>query len=418
MLGVLLFFLVSSFAQHEGHSAGELTKVETISSKCGAMMVFDKPLGLCIGLPKDNMGMWMIHGNSFAVQSIQPKPRGLNRFSIPNMLMTTAGKSYGNNYLELNLMLTAERWTFPKEGYPELLQIGERNENGVPYIDAQHPHSSPIMGLTLSDTIRLDGSDYLRFFLAPRGQATEGPVAFMHRSTGMVNPDAPLGHHIGQDVSHISSTVVGISLSTGKAQFEVSGFNGTEPEPTNSDLPLGEINSFAERIAYELSENTYAIISAAEVTDPEPDEPTLEKVWRYSGSLYSSATVRDWLLESSFVFGLVNNYDYISALRAGLYEFWLHQKDNPSNYWGRLEGVQRTASQLAIAGFDLNDPKWVYAANVGYTYKHKLTKYIEAGTGVSLTKNFLPSDFRPSYDGDPLSGKVFFQLTGMTEGMF
>lgn len=418
MLTLLLsLFLIPSLAQHEGHPSARLAETGVLL-KCGSMMVFDKTSSSCIMLPMETMpmGMWMLHGNAFAVQSFQPEPRGKNRLSIPNMLMATGGRSYGNNYIDINLMLTAERWTFPKEGYPELLQIGERNENDLPYIDAQHPHSSPIMGLTLSDTMRLgEGNDYVRYFFAPRGQATEGPVAFMHRPTGMVNPDAPLGHHIGQDVSHITSTVLGLSLSLGKLQFEISGFNGTEPEPTKSDLPTGPINSYATRVAYDISELTYAMISASEVTDPEPHDPSLKKVWRYSGSIYNKINLGSgWILNNTFIYGLVNNYDHISVLRSLLYEFWATRMDQPNQYWGRAEAVERTGKQLAITGpFNLNDPEWVYALTAGYTYKINLSEDLEIGIGAAITKDMLPKDFRGAYAGEPWSGKLFIQVSGM-----
>lgn len=106
----LLFtlFLVPSFAQHEGHVSGMPSK-EQNHETCGSMMVFDKTSASCIALPMDGMpmSMWMIHGNIFAVQSFLPSPRGASKLSVPNMLMATGGRSYGNNYLDLNLMLTA-----------------------------------------------------------------------------------------------------------------------------------------------------------------------------------------------------------------------------------------------------------------------------------------------------------------------
>lgn len=306
---------------------------------CDEMMVWDKTSTSCIALPMASMpmGMWMVHGNGFLVQSIQEGRRSRNRLSSPNMIMGEVGHSYGNNYFNVNLMLTGEKWTLPNDGYPELLQIGERNADDQPYIDAQHPHSSPFMGLTFSDTIRIgEGKDYLKVFVAPRGQATEGPVAFMHRPTGMVNPDAPLGHHIGQDVSHITSTVVGASLSLNRTQFEISGFNGTEPEPSKVDLPIGKINSYGTRFTYEFSDSFYAMVSAAEARDTEPLDPTLEKVWRYSASIYNKSEIgEDFLLHNAFIYGHVNNYDHFSVLRSVLEEFWIHQKDKPHQYWGR-----------------------------------------------------------------------------------
>lgn len=59
------------------------------------------------------------------------------------------------------------------------------------------------------------------------------------------------------------------------------------PESTKSDLPLGPLNSYATRIAYDLSKQTYMMISAAEVKDPEPHDSSLKKIWRYSGSVSS-----------------------------------------------------------------------------------------------------------------------------------
>lgn len=190
------------------------------------------------------------------------------------------------------------------------------------------------------------------------------------------------------------------------------------PESTKSDLPLGPLNSYATRIAYDLSKQTYMMISAAEVKDPEPHDSSLEKIWRYSGSVYNRNILDSgWMLHNTFIYGLVNNYDHISALRSVLYEFWFHQMEQPSEYWGKVEGVERTANQFAIlGGFNLDEPHWVYALTVGYTYKMKLGDNLVAGIGGSITKNLLLTEFRASYDGEPLSGKLFIQISGMKMG--
>src|SRR5262249_40495780 len=145
--------------------------------------------------------MMMFHMNTFGVYTSESGLRGRHEVSAPNMFMADLFKPVGTMHLlGIEFMGTLEKWTYPEAGYPELLQVGERNASGQPFVDAQHPHSTPIMGLTLSDTLALGDKKQLKLFAAPRGESTEGPVAFMHRVTGMVNPDAPLGHHIGQDV--------------------------------------------------------------------------------------------------------------------------------------------------------------------------------------------------------------------------
>ncbi|MGE0525989.1 MAG: hypothetical protein AB7G93_13175 [Bdellovibrionales bacterium] len=390
---------------------------------CSEMEVWDYSSAMCqplsmAGMP---MGMWMAHGNAFLVQSIAEGPRARNRFAVPNMIMADAGHTVGDrHYLNANLMLTFERWTFPKDGYPELLQIGERDQDDRPYIDGQHPHSSPVMGITISDTIRLgNGKDHLKVFFAPRGQATEGPIAFMHRPTGMVNPDAPLGHHIGQDVSHITSTVIGASLALGRSRIEASAFNGKEPEPTHVDLPLGTPNSYAGRLIYEFSDDVQAMASAAYVKEPEPHDPDLEKIYRYSASLYSKHNLNSgWKLHNSFVFGLTNFYDEVSALRSFLDEIWLHS-DSRHNFWGRFEILERTAAELAIPlATGVDEPRWITSLAAGYAYDLVKVHGSKLGAGFSVTKNFLPSEFRGAYGGDPWSGKVFIQLAGMRMGEF
>ncbi len=392
-------------------------------SRCDNMMVWDVPMQMCMPLPMPGpppmkMTMAMIHGNAFGARIWEEGPRGRDAYAAPNMVMADIGTSLGDrHYLNLDFMGTAEKWTFPEAGYPLLLQIGEHNEEGVPFIDAQHPHSSPIMGLTLSDTIKLDtgDKDNLKLSFAPRGESTDGPIAFMHRPTGMANPDAPLGHHIGQDVGHISSTVLASSLRLGATIIEASAFNGTEPEPTKVDLPIGTPNSYAVRLIREFTPTVTAMASAAYVREPEHDDPSLPFVARFSASVYTeNALNENWSLYNSLIFGNIRKLDHVESLSSFAEEFWI-EGDRP-RVFGRLEVLQRTAEQLAIS--EDNSPTWVVAATLGYS--HALWKasgengdFGELALGGSVTKDFLPAAFEGAYGGDPWTGKVFLQLKGM-----
>jgi hypothetical protein len=316
--------------------------------------------------------------------------------------------------LNLDFMGTAEKWTFPKSGYPELLQIGEENEDHVPFRDAQHPHSSPVMGLTISDTISLQNEkDHIKVWFAPRGQSTDGPVAFMHRPTGMQNPDAPLGHHIGQDVGHITSTVIGAQLHLSQSNLEISSFHGEEPEPTEVDLPIGSPNSFAARFTQQLNPHFYAMASAAYVKHPETHATGPDHIWRYSASAYNDFSFENgWMLHNTLIWGMVKNYDEASTLHSFGEEFWFHK--GPANIWSRLELLQRTPAELAISGYgDENKGRWVTAATLGYTHTLASWEGLNLGLGGSVTKDFLPEGFRAAYGGNPWSGRVFLRLNGM-----
>lgn len=188
---------------------------------CGQMAVWDVDTGMCEGFPMEGrtMTMLMLHGNLFGSRVWESGLRGRDAWAGPDMVMADLGTTVGDrHYLNVDLMLTAEKWLFPEAGYPLLMQIGESNTAGVPFIDAQHPHSSPIMGLTFSDTIALGaGKEHLKMFFAPRGEATDGPIAFM----------------------------LGASLQLGDDRFEASAYNGTAYLGKNRSPPANPCRAFS-----------------------------------------------------------------------------------------------------------------------------------------------------------------------------
>src|SRR5258708_5189610 len=362
---------------------------------CSSMEYWDISMGMAMPYPMAHMpmSMLMLHGYSFFTAIAEEGiARGRAGFSIPNMFMADLGTSVGDDeYVNLDVMLTAELWTVPKDGTPELFQIGENKADATPFLDAQHPHSSPLMGLTLSDTIALaDDKSYLKLFVAPRGESTDGPIAFMHRITGEFNPDAPLGHHIGQDVGHISSTVVGESLKLGGAHLEASAFHGAEPNPTQVDLPIGTLDSFAFRYIQEFTPKISAMVSYAYVQNPEPG---IDNASRYSASLYAQKPLSDtWVFHNTLVYGLITNIDHASSLSSFLEELLL--TDDKTHVFARLEVLQRTPNELGIAGLPNPDTgRWVTAITLGYSHQLVAWNGWELNCGASVTNNQTPPEF-------------------------
>jgi hypothetical protein len=381
----------------------------------GSMEVWDVDMQMAMPFPMAHMPMTMLmlHGYGFfEAIAEEGDPRGRADFSGPNMFMGDLGSSLGDvQYVNLDLMLTTDLWLVPKTGTPELLQIGETQADGAPFIDAQHPHSSPIMGLTLSDTIAIDSEDKsnLKLFVAPRGESTDGPIAYMHRITGMVNPDTPLGHHIGQDVGHISSTVIGESLKLGGFHLEASTFNGMEPDPIQVDLPIRAPDSYAVRAIQEFSPHAMAMVSYAYVNKPEPGISTDS---RYSASLYTHFSLSDaWTFHNTLIYGGITNIDNAAFLNSTLEEFALTTEKMA--IFGRVEVLQRTPNELAIPGLSNPDTgQWVTAVTLGYTHRVAFWDGWELRAGASVTNDQLPPDYQPTYSGNPLTYKFFFQLGG------
>lgn len=372
----------------------------------------------------------MLHGNVFGVAIGQTGARGDDGIVSTQMLMANVGKTFGDrHFLNLALMMSFEKWTLKENGYPLILQTGEANRNAVPYIDAQHPHNSPVMGLTLSDTIRLGDGDkksFLKVFFAPRGQSTEGPIVFMHRPTGVPNPDAPLGHHIGQDVGHITSTVLGGALKRGANQIEASVFNGTEPEPDEVNLPFGAPNSAALRFTRFFSDDLFAMASIAYVDEPHPHGHTTESgsavslydddithLVRYSLSSYVKNQISSsWNLYNTLIYGSYQTFGVATFRHSFSHEF-LFQSEQSNVFW-RSEVLQRVPAELLIRSAPRQlDGRWVRAFTLGYSHVVKDFGTVQLRAGASGTKSFVPGDFIGAYDGNPWSGKVFLQLSGM-----
>jgi hypothetical protein len=382
---------------------------------CQPHEAWDNAMSMCMPSAGPSAN-WHVSGNFnvFGVFSALSGPRGVTQFAAPNMFMLDAGRSLGpRHFVNLELMATTELWTYPQRGYPELLQIGEEHGNGEPFIDAQHPHSSPIMGLTLSDTVSLGSEKTLKVFFAPRGASTDGPIAFMHRDSARYDPDAPLGHHVGQDVGHISSTVVGAQLDLAQVIIAASAFNGTEPDPTVVDLPLGPINSEALRVTYMFAPAHSVMASIADVEQQDPQYPGTTSATRLSASLYDHFAATDYSLDHTFVVGSIKRHPTDSILNSVLDELVLQR--GPSALWGRIEVLQRLPSELDIpapAGA-VDEKRWVSALTMGYTHLSALRRDLQLGVGASLTIDVIPGEWATVYGSrTPLTVRLIVQVRG------
>ena len=117
--------------------------------------------------------------------------RGDEKTFANNMVMGMAQRRAGPGTFGLRAMLSAEPATMGNDGYPLLFQTGETADGVSPLIDRQHPHdfswSSPRRTAFRAAIAR---SSFMRDM---PGEPALGPPAFMHRFSGMDNPEAPIG---------------------------------------------------------------------------------------------------------------------------------------------------------------------------------------------------------------------------------
>jgi hypothetical protein len=271
------------------------------------------------------------------------------------------------------------------------------------------------MGLTVSDTFSIGPSGTLKLFFAPRGESTDGPVAFMHRDSARDNPDAPLGHHVGQDVGHISSTVMGAQLAFDRVVIEGSVFNGAEPLPTKVDLPIGPFNSEALRVTWLLAPEHRLMGSVARVVQRDDLYPGVTSASRYSLSLYDRFETRNAAtVDNTFLIGSIKRHPANTTLTSLLDEAVVQVRS--SDFWGRIEALQRLRSELAIPPLGAgatDDRRWVSAVTLGYTHWSEPHGSLQFGLGAAVTIDALPSAWAAAYGGStPVTGRLIVQIRG------
>jgi hypothetical protein len=213
---------------------------------------------------------WMADGAAFTTFNRQSSDRGDTQFRSQNWLMGMGTRKAGKGSLFVTAMITAEPGSVGKRGYSQLFQMGEAY-NGLENVDRQHPHDL-FSQLSLGFRVPIGGRSALTIVGAPVGEATLGPVAFMHRLSASENPTAPLAHHT-LDSSHIVQGVLAGALDAGPVSFEASAFHGREPDENRFGITPGGLDSWATRVWFRPSSEWTAQVSYGALHQPEQLEP-------------------------------------------------------------------------------------------------------------------------------------------------
>lgn len=234
-----------------------------------------------------NRGPWqlMTHGYAMQLYSDQAgRQRDTKNFN-ENMLMGMASRQLGPGRLGLRTMLSAEPWTIGATGYPLVLQTGETADGRTPLRDRQHPHDL-FMELAATYSLPLGADRSIFLYLGEPGEPALGPPTFMHRFSGMDNPEAPLSHH-WLDSTHISYGVVTLGWIDGGWKLEGSAFNGHEPDPQRTDLDPPKLNSYSFRASFQPAPNWSLQASAGHLLSPEQLEPGVNTTRSTASVMYN-----------------------------------------------------------------------------------------------------------------------------------
>ena len=363
----------------------------------------------------DDGSMLMLHGTMFLRYTSIGSSRdvsvagkgGRSRFDAPSMFMAMYSKPLNErSQLGLRAMVSLDPIIERGYGYPLLYQSGELF-HGEPIHDRQHPHDF-ISELAATFSYKLDEKNSFFIYAGLPGEPALGPSMYLHRPSGMNNPDAPIGHH-WQDATHITYGVVTAGFTHNKFKFEASAFNGTEPDENRWAFDSPKLNSFSGRFSFNPTREWSFQISHGYLKYPERSEPDLKVMRRTTASaLFQKFFGGDGdRFAGSFVWGRNSSDEGNSnaLLFEGNYEF------EKNAIFGRVERVQKNAHELVLEAPHPEGNLWVGAYSIGYLRDIVKGRGIDVGIGGMATLNTNPASISGFYGGSTHAGwQVFMRL--------
>ncbi len=348
-------------------------------------------------------GAWsgMVHGMADLIYDDQGGPRGATQRFSTSMLMLMARRAVGEGALGLRLMLSSDP-AMGKEGYPLLFQTGETADGRTPLIDRQHPHDLLMeAAVTYGRDLGAEGSFFL--YAGLPGEPALGPEAFMHRRSGMDNPEAPISHH-WLDSTHVTWGVVTAGITYAGLKLETSAFNGREPDQFHYNIETGPLDSYSVRATLNPSAALSMQVGYGSLKSPEQLEPGID-IRRSTGSVTYNAPWGQWW-QTTLAFG--HNAPTAGRATSG----WLLESAAevaPAHtLFARAERVGK--DELFTEGQPLYGESFtVDKLSVGYLYDFLRMGQARFGIGALVSTYSFPAALNASYGSRPTSFMVFLR---------
>ena len=347
----------------------------------------------------------MLHGFVNGIRDIQRGPRGDTKTFAQSMLMAMADRPLGAGTLGLKAMVSLDP-TIGKSGYPLLFQTGETADGSHHLVDRQHPHDL-FMELSGSWSVPLGNDSAAYVYAGLPGEPALGPATFMHRFSGMRNPEAPLTHH-WLDSTHITFGVVTVGASHGPVKLEGSWFNGREPDPYRWNIETRKFDSWSARLSVAPLPQLSMQVSHGDLKSPEQLEPEVRvRRTTASASLHLKPAGIDWGTTLAWGRNDKSGPDGRRSLPG-----WLLESTAvigaKHTVFGRAEQVRN--DELFEHDDPLAGPAYrIGKLTLGYIHDFARTGPVAWGLGVSLSAYSKPRELDAAYGRHPTSTMLFLQ---------
>jgi hypothetical protein len=346
----------------------------------------------------------MLHGYINAVYADAGGKRGTTDVFSESMLMAMGQRTAGPGTLGVRTMLSLDPLLIGKRGYPLLFQTGETADGRIALIDRQHPHDL-FMELAASYSVPLAANEAVFVYAGLPGEPALGPPTFMHRFSGIDNPEAPLLHH-WLDSTHVTFGVVTLGYIRRNLKLEASAFNGREPDENRYDIETGSLDSWSTRVSYNFGPEWSMHGSFGHLRSPEQLEPDID-VDRTTFSLAYNRPLAHGNWQTTFAWGR-NEPTHHEATSGYLVE-------SAASWGGQHTVFARAETAEKDELFRENEPLAgrifsIHKLSLGYVRDFDLGSDLKFGIGVEGSKHFIPHELESAYGSDPASCLLFVRI--------
>ncbi|MFW2830059.1 hypothetical protein [Sphingomonas sp. ID0503] len=354
-------------------------------------------------------GDWstMIHGFATLTYDDQGGPRGGSKTFAASMLMGMAQRPVGEGTLTLKAMGSLDP-LMGKRGYPLLFATGETADGVTELVDRQHPHDLFMeLSATYSHPLADGVSGFL--YLALPGEPALGPATFMHRFSGLANPEAPIAHH-WLDSTHITFGVATAGVAFKTVKLEGSVFTGREPDEHRWNIERPRMDSWSVRATWNPTANLSGQVSYGVLNSPEGLHPETD-VRRTTASVTWHLPIGpDRFWQSTFAWGRNDGKGGDHARTSDAFVLESGVQIDRNTVFARAENVDKAE----LFGDDHHNP--LAGRNFNITkvslggYHSVPVGQVALDFGGLVSKYDMPDAIKPAYGSDPTSFMLFARI--------
>ena len=352
-------------------------------------------------------GPWMVmaHGEATLVYDNQGGKRGDTKTFVESFVMVSAQRSLGGGTLTLRGHGSLDP-TMGKSGYPLLFQTGETANGVTPLIDRQHPHDLiDELSVTYSHPIATGASAFV--YAAYPGDPALGPVVYLHRGSGMVSPETPIGHH-WLDSTHVSFGVLTTGVVLGPVKLEGSTFKGREPDQHRWNFDPLKLDSYSVRATWNPTADLSMQVSRGWLHSPEQLEPDVSQT-RTTASVTYNKPLKTGPWRTTLAWGRDQNRSPTTSRSTDAVLLESALSLGRHTVFGRAERADKDElflppSPLAGRAFTVSK------LSLGYAYAIPVSAHYTVEFGGLVSAYGLPSALEPAYGSSPRSFMLFTRV--------